>query len=96
MSGYRPVEVPGFGDACGIDDPGVPHVEVLHVASFVRAGRQAQVEQAFALLGEGRYLLGLARPTGAAPVLQHAREIFEWLQAAPPLPEIDALLASTS
>lgn len=51
MSGYRPVEVPGFGDACGIDDPGVPHVEVLHVASFVRAGRQAQVEQAFALSG---------------------------------------------
>ena len=49
-------------------------------------------EQAFALLGQGRCLLGLARPTEAAPVLQHAREIFERLQAAPALAETDALL----
>ena len=49
-------------------------------------------EQAFALLGQGRCLLGLSRPTEAAPVLQHAREIFERLQAAPALAETDALL----
>jgi tetratricopeptide (TPR) repeat protein len=49
-------------------------------------------EQAFALLGQGRCLLGLARPTEAAPALQHAREIFERLGAAPALAETDALL----
>ena len=49
-------------------------------------------EQAFALLGQGRCLLGLSRPTEAAPVLRHAREIFERLQAAPALAETDALL----
>ena len=49
-------------------------------------------EQGFALLGQGRCLLGLARPTEASPVLQHARGIFEGLRAAPALSEIDALL----
>ncbi len=49
-------------------------------------------EQAFALLGQGRSLLGLARPTEVAPVLQHAREIFDQLGAAPALAETDALL----
>jgi class 3 adenylate cyclase/tetratricopeptide (TPR) repeat protein len=49
-------------------------------------------EQAFALLGKGRCLLGLSRPTEASPVLQHAREIFERLRAAPALAETDALL----
>ena len=49
-------------------------------------------EQAFALLGQGRCLVGLSRPTEAAPVLQQAREIFERLQAAPALAETDALL----
>jgi hypothetical protein len=49
-------------------------------------------QQAFALLGQGRCLLGLARPTEAAPILRHAREIFERLQAAPALAETDALL----
>jgi class 3 adenylate cyclase/tetratricopeptide (TPR) repeat protein len=53
-------------------------------------------EQAFALLGQGRCLLGLSRPTEAAPVLLHAREIFERLQAAPALAETDALLASAA
>jgi class 3 adenylate cyclase/tetratricopeptide (TPR) repeat protein len=53
-------------------------------------------EQAFALLGQGRCLLGLARPTEATPVLQHAREIFERLQAAPALAETDALLQQTT
>ncbi len=51
-------------------------------------------EQAFALLGQGRCLLGLSRPTEAAPVFQHAREIFERLRAAPALAETDALLAA--
>ena len=49
-------------------------------------------EQGFALLGQGRCLLGLARPTEATPVLQHARGIFEGLRAAPALSEIDTLL----
>jgi class 3 adenylate cyclase/tetratricopeptide (TPR) repeat protein len=49
-------------------------------------------ERAFALLGQGRCLIGLSRPSEARPVLQHAREIFERLQAAPALAETDALL----
>ena len=49
-------------------------------------------EQAFALLGQGRCLLGLNRPTEATPVLQHAAEIFGRLQAVPALAETDALL----
>ncbi len=53
-------------------------------------------EQAFALLGQGRCLVELSRATEAAPVLQHAHEIFERLQAAPALAETDALLASAS
>jgi len=48
-------------------------------------------EQAFALLGQGRCLLSLSRPTEASPVLQHAREIFDRLQATPALAETDAL-----
>lgn len=48
-------------------------------------------EQGFALLGQGRCLLGLSRATEASPVLQHARETFERLQAAPALAETDAL-----
>jgi hypothetical protein len=53
-------------------------------------------EQAFALLGQGRCLLGLSRPNEAAPILQHARKIFERLQAAPALAETDALLAQAT
>jgi tetratricopeptide (TPR) repeat protein len=53
-------------------------------------------EQAFALLGQGRCLLGLSRPTEAAPVLQHASEIFERLRAVPSLAETDALLQRTT
>jgi hypothetical protein len=49
-------------------------------------------EQGFALLGQGRCLLGLARPIDAVPVLQRAREIFERLGAAPALAETDSLL----
>jgi len=53
-------------------------------------------EQAFALLGQGRCLIGLSRPTEAAAVLQHAREIFERLGATPALAETDALLAAAA
>jgi tetratricopeptide (TPR) repeat protein len=49
-------------------------------------------EQAFALIGRGRCLLGLSRPTEAAPVLRRARSIFDRLQATPALAETDALL----
>jgi class 3 adenylate cyclase/tetratricopeptide (TPR) repeat protein len=53
-------------------------------------------EQGFALLGQGRCLLGLARSIEAASVLHHTREIFERLQAAPALAQADALLASAA
>ncbi len=53
-------------------------------------------EHAFALLGQGRCLVGLSRPTEATAVLQHAREIFERLGAAPALAETDALLAAAA
>jgi class 3 adenylate cyclase/tetratricopeptide (TPR) repeat protein len=49
-------------------------------------------EQGFALLGRGRCLLGLSRPTEAAAVLQEASAIFHRLRAAPALAETDALL----
>ena len=49
-------------------------------------------EQGRALVGQGRCLLGLFRPTEAAPVLHQAREIFERLGMAPALAEIDDLL----
>ena len=49
-------------------------------------------EQAFALLGRGRCLLGLSRPTEATPVLRQAREILARLGAAPALAEADSLL----
>jgi class 3 adenylate cyclase/tetratricopeptide (TPR) repeat protein len=49
-------------------------------------------EEAFALLGQGRCLLGLSRATEAEHILQRAREIFEMLQAGPALAETDALL----
>ena len=53
-------------------------------------------EQAFALLGQGRCLIGLSRTTEAAPVLRQAREIFAGLQAVPALEETDALLQQTT
>jgi class 3 adenylate cyclase/tetratricopeptide (TPR) repeat protein len=54
------------------------------------------LEHAFALLGQGRCLVGMARPTEAAPVLQHAGAMFEGFDAAPTLAEIDELVASTA
>jgi hypothetical protein len=53
-------------------------------------------EQAFALLGQGRWLVGLSLPTEAAAVLQHGREIFERLQATPALAETDAILQQST
>jgi len=52
-------------------------------------------EQAFALLGQGRCLVGLRRPAEALPVLHEARHLFERLGAAPALAETDALLETT-
>ena len=49
-------------------------------------------EQAFALLGQGRCLVALGRPTEAAPVLSRPARSSRRLQAAPALAETDALL----
>src|SRR5438876_9679037 len=49
-------------------------------------------EEGFALLGQGRCLLGLSRPADADPVLQQARSILERLHAGPALAETDALI----
>ncbi len=49
-------------------------------------------ELAFALVGHGRCLILMGRPTEAAPVLNQARDIFERLHAAPALAQVDALL----
>ena len=53
-------------------------------------------EQGFALLGQGRCLVGLGRPTEATPVLWRAREIFVRLRSGPSLSEIDALLQASA
>jgi hypothetical protein len=53
-------------------------------------------EQGFALLGQGRCLIGLSRPVEATPVLHAVREIFARLQAAPALAETDALLTQAT
>ena len=49
-------------------------------------------EQGFALLGQGRSLVGTGRPRDASAVLQRAREIFERLEAVPALAGTDALI----
>ena len=51
-------------------------------------------EQAFALLGQGRCLVGLHRPGDALPVLREARGLFERLGAAPALADIETLLST--
>jgi class 3 adenylate cyclase/tetratricopeptide (TPR) repeat protein len=66
-------------------------------ASYAQAAERwhqfgAVPEQAFALLGEGRCLAALGRPTEATRALKQAREIFDALGAAPALAEIDTLL----
>jgi class 3 adenylate cyclase/tetratricopeptide (TPR) repeat protein len=49
-------------------------------------------EQALALLGAGRCLIGLGRSAEAAPSLRGARELFARLDAGPALAQADALL----
>jgi class 3 adenylate cyclase/tetratricopeptide (TPR) repeat protein len=49
-------------------------------------------EHAFALLGQGRCLTALGQAAEATIVVQRARAIFEPMQAAPALAEIDTLL----
>jgi hypothetical protein len=53
-------------------------------------------ERAFALLGQGRCCVMLARPTEALPVLQKARTILEQLGAKPALAEADGLLGEAT
>jgi tetratricopeptide (TPR) repeat protein len=53
-------------------------------------------EQALALLGAGRCLIGHGRSAEAAPALQAARELFARLGAAPALAETDALLQESA
>jgi hypothetical protein len=53
-------------------------------------------EQAHALLGQARCLIALGHTTEATPALRQARTVFEQLQAAPALAEIDALLGPAS
>jgi hypothetical protein len=49
-------------------------------------------EHAHALLGHGRCLTALGHPTQATQALQHARAIYQTLNAAPALTETDTLL----
>jgi len=53
-------------------------------------------EQAHALLGKGRCLLTLGRPTEAQQPLQAARDIFASLGAKPALTEANSLLAQAA
>jgi tetratricopeptide (TPR) repeat protein len=50
------------------------------------------LEQAQALAGGGRCLLGLGRTDGASPSLQQAREIFVILGADPLIADVDGYL----
>jgi hypothetical protein len=54
------------------------------------------LEQAFALLGQGRCLLALSRAGEGAEVLRSAREVFASLGARPAVEEIDDLLAPST
>jgi hypothetical protein len=64
------------------------------------AGRWEQFgvvpEHAFALLGCGRCLVGLGRPSEATPVLRQARGLFHAFGAAPGVAETDALLETAT
>jgi len=48
------------------------------------------------LLGRGRCLVSLGRPSEAATVLQQARGLFHALGATPGIAETDALLATVT
>lgn len=52
------------------------------------------VEEAFALLGQGRCLLALDRPEEAVRVLEKARAMFTKMDARPTLTEIESLFAN--
>ena len=52
----------------------------------------AILEQAYALLGQGRCLTALGRPAQATEALRGARAIYQTLRAAPALAETDTLL----
>jgi class 3 adenylate cyclase/tetratricopeptide (TPR) repeat protein len=52
------------------------------------------VEQAFALLGQGRCLVRVGEHASAAEPLKAAREIFARLEAAPLVADVDALLGT--
>jgi class 3 adenylate cyclase/tetratricopeptide (TPR) repeat protein len=54
------------------------------------------VEEAFALLGQGRCLIALNRPDEAAPVLQQARDMFAQMGAQPALTETETLLTTAT
>ena len=51
------------------------------------------VEEAYALLGQGRCLVVLSRPEEAAPVLERARDMFTTMDARPALTEVETLFA---
>jgi hypothetical protein len=53
-------------------------------------------EQAQALLGQGRCLLALGRPSDALQALRTARDIFATLGARPALTETDKMLAQAT
>ena len=53
-------------------------------------------EHAYALQGHGRCLIHLGRVHEAAPMLQHARELFDQLGAIPAVAETDTLLAQAT
>jgi hypothetical protein len=69
------------------------------LAGYIEAAQRMHdftmyVEEAFALLGQGRCLLTLALPEEATPVLQQARDMFADMGARPALSETESLLAS--
>jgi class 3 adenylate cyclase/tetratricopeptide (TPR) repeat protein len=68
------------------------------LAGYADAGQRMHdftmyVEEAFALLGQGRCLIALDRPDEAVPVLEQARDMFTKMGARPALAEVQALLA---
>jgi hypothetical protein len=76
---------------------GNPEAAVDAYADAARRWRDfgAVPEQGYALLGRGRCLVALDRPTEATGALLAAREVFEELGATPALKEIVALLGRT-
>jgi class 3 adenylate cyclase/tetratricopeptide (TPR) repeat protein len=65
----------------------------LHVTAAERWAEFGNIpERGQALLGAGRCLLSLGRPTEAAAKLRKAREVFQGLAARPLVDEVDTLL----